>query len=268
MFRLIQGEKNMNELEKGFLAHHGILGQKWGKRQGPPYPLDEEDHSSTEKKEGYEKSLGGGRNEKLYDRNESSGSDKSASKSEVRKAEKAHKKEVKEKAKNYQRNMNQLQINENNLILKGWELKDSKAFADMKVSKLKENKAEQQKIDEWVNQSKLLEKKMIDVANDFGLNRALIDELDKKISSDKDIVYKTGYMETTYNKDTHEYSKLLEERHGKTTVRGGDGGQHSVSGTRYTVKAGTERNKKKKKYSDPNKKRQYDHRLRSTYYYY
>lgn len=32
-----------------FLAHHGILGQKWGKRNGPPYPLDPEDHSKAEK---------------------------------------------------------------------------------------------------------------------------------------------------------------------------------------------------------------------------
>lgn len=33
------------------LAHHGIKGQKWGKRNGPPYPLKPEDRSATEKKE-------------------------------------------------------------------------------------------------------------------------------------------------------------------------------------------------------------------------
>lgn len=35
-----------------YLAHHGILGQKWGKRNGPPYPLDDSDHSAAEKRAG------------------------------------------------------------------------------------------------------------------------------------------------------------------------------------------------------------------------
>ena len=39
------------------LAHHGILGQKWGKKNGPPYPLDASDHSSSEKKAGWRRSL-------------------------------------------------------------------------------------------------------------------------------------------------------------------------------------------------------------------
>ncbi len=41
------------------LEHHGILGQKWGRKQGPPYPLDSEDHSAAEKKAGWRKSLEG-----------------------------------------------------------------------------------------------------------------------------------------------------------------------------------------------------------------
>ena len=32
------------------LYHHGIQGQKWGKRNGPPYPLSPEDYSAAEKK--------------------------------------------------------------------------------------------------------------------------------------------------------------------------------------------------------------------------
>lgn len=32
------------------LSHHGILGQKWGQKNGPPYPLDKSDYSSAERK--------------------------------------------------------------------------------------------------------------------------------------------------------------------------------------------------------------------------
>ena len=44
--------KSRNEL-----YHHGILGQKWGKKNGPPYPLKSADHSASEKKAGWKKSL-------------------------------------------------------------------------------------------------------------------------------------------------------------------------------------------------------------------
>lgn len=33
-----------------YFEHHGILGQKWGKKNGPPYPLKPSDHSAAEKK--------------------------------------------------------------------------------------------------------------------------------------------------------------------------------------------------------------------------
>ena len=39
------------------LYHHGIRGQKWGERNGPPYPLGSGDHSAAEEKAGWRKSL-------------------------------------------------------------------------------------------------------------------------------------------------------------------------------------------------------------------
>ena len=41
-----------------FLAHHGILGQKWGRKNDP---LDASDHSASENKAGWRKSLAGGK---------------------------------------------------------------------------------------------------------------------------------------------------------------------------------------------------------------
>ena len=39
------------------LYHHGILGMHWGDKNGPPYPLKSKDHSASEKKAGWRKSL-------------------------------------------------------------------------------------------------------------------------------------------------------------------------------------------------------------------
>lgn len=40
-----------------YLAHHGIKGQRWGVRKGPPYSLTCPDHSTSEKKAGWKRSL-------------------------------------------------------------------------------------------------------------------------------------------------------------------------------------------------------------------
>lgn len=57
-----------NDFESNYLAHHGILGQKWGVKNGPPYPLGASDHNASERKAGYKKSIGGGQNKELYNR--------------------------------------------------------------------------------------------------------------------------------------------------------------------------------------------------------
>ena len=42
-------------MESSFLSHHGILGQKWGVQNGPPYPLKGGDYSPSEKQHKYKK---------------------------------------------------------------------------------------------------------------------------------------------------------------------------------------------------------------------
>lgn len=45
-------------LKKYYLAHHGIPGQKWGQRHGPPYPLDSEISRSIRKSKLHNNSRG------------------------------------------------------------------------------------------------------------------------------------------------------------------------------------------------------------------
>lgn len=46
------------------LMHYGIMGMKWGHKNGPPYPLSAGDHSASEKKAGWRQSLKSSRAEK------------------------------------------------------------------------------------------------------------------------------------------------------------------------------------------------------------
>lgn len=48
---------SMETYYENYLSHHGIRGQRWGKKNGPPYPLSPGDHSASEKKAGWRKSL-------------------------------------------------------------------------------------------------------------------------------------------------------------------------------------------------------------------
>lgn len=40
-----------------YIMHHGIKGQEWGVKNGPPYPLSISEHSASENKAGWKKSL-------------------------------------------------------------------------------------------------------------------------------------------------------------------------------------------------------------------
>ena len=46
--------------EELMLYHHGVLGQRWGKKNGPPYPIAPGAHSAAEKRAGWQDSLSKG----------------------------------------------------------------------------------------------------------------------------------------------------------------------------------------------------------------
>ena len=43
----IKSLENLKKFEADHLAHHGIKGQQWGVRNGPPYPLDQKEHNKV-----------------------------------------------------------------------------------------------------------------------------------------------------------------------------------------------------------------------------
>ena len=76
------------------LYHHGILGQKWGHKNGPPYPLGASDHSASEKKAGWRKSL----SQSIKDHKTKKKRQKAAAKARVAKKQKEE--DLKKKEKN------------------------------------------------------------------------------------------------------------------------------------------------------------------------
>lgn len=45
------------DLFNDYIEHHGIMGMKWGVKNGPPYPLGADDHNASERRANWEQSL-------------------------------------------------------------------------------------------------------------------------------------------------------------------------------------------------------------------
>lgn len=243
----------MNELEQNYLKHHGILGQKWHKRNGPPYPLDAADHSSSEKDAGYKKSLNGGHNEEMYDRD---------SKKAEKKEAKEHSKAVKKKAKEYQKEMNKLQEKEASYTNRAYEI--SKNYERINNKKLKDNTKRAEK---WIKESKILEAKYDDIVKENNKNRKEIDSLINKMLNDSDVVYKTSEKEYSAYKDRNYVKDLNKKYGGKNRLNyHRDGHVDTMTGTKYKVRS-AETHGKRRSYTDPKKKQEYGHKRISRSYY-
>ena len=140
------------------LYHHGILGQRWGKKNGPPYPIAAGAHSASEKKAGWKKSLNssnvydrragkhGIKMLKYYDKHQDYGikGDEKKSDKYWEKSKKHREKMFSNKAKSYQSELNKLdqkmakhEIARDKFLEKGYRLleKNKGANAEKKASK-------------------------------------------------------------------------------------------------------------------------------------
>lgn len=175
------------------LQHHGILGMKWGKKNGPPYPLSGSAHSASEKKAGWRKSLSGGSNSddkvrKIKKKIEKNNAKIEKSKSRLS-SDKAKKRDEKVAKLEYK-----IGKHESNLAGKAIyydahkartrHLESKKARAD------KKNAKDRYKIEKAENKNRKLEKKIEKIENK---KMSDVSKLDKKIDKIVNELYLTSH---------------------------------------------------------------------------
>ena len=189
------------------LQHHGILGMKWGKKNGPPYPLSGSAHSASEKKAGWRKSLSSGSNSDDKVRKLKKKIDKNNAKIEKSKArlnsDKAKKRDEKVAKLEYK-----VGKHESNLAGKALYYDAHKARTRHLESKKarvdKKNAKDRYKIEKAENKNRKLEKKIEKIEN-----KKLSEISSKKIKELQDIIEKVNSNPTIENHQ--QFNKLMSE---------------------------------------------------------
>lgn len=232
----------MSKYIDDYLAHHGILGQKWGRKNGPPYPLDASDHSSSEKKAGWRKSLDGG-------------SDK----------------EIKKKAKQYEKNINAVQASR---LRTATDLRNNEGTRTRVESRMKalefKGKTDSKKYKKLQSRVDELNTKIEKQIDHFNKTTDEYKKLVEELKKDKSLVYRTFQTEETgeyndfFRSGLASYNKALadseNDARGKATLLSAItlGSGYDVTytgGTGYRVREATERRKKSNRWN--NKRQQY-----------
>ena len=152
-------------------------------------------------------------------------------------------------ARNYKKSINSLNKNYAENMTKALVTYDDKTRNNNsieKVSTQKDSNRKRKKLDRLMSNDKILSTKISDAVDKADKYRKEVDEVVKLMENDKSVVYTT------------KYGRLGGHYRGNTS--------YDLYGTKYNVKARTDRRDKSKKYNNPRKKRRYDERMISTTY--